>query len=88
MATLGTWNIHTCLQMAVYDMNSGDAHFRHAQSLDKLIDELHIIHVLCRKMILHRLFLLQLVSKQCNSFHTKSVYSAKKKTRRRQRIST
>jgi len=48
--------------MAVYDVISGGAHSRHAQSLDNLIDELNIIHVLCREMILHRLFLLQLVN--------------------------
>jgi hypothetical protein len=47
-----------------YDLNYGGAHFSRTQSLDNLIQEFIIIHVLCRKMILQCLFLMKLGSKQ------------------------
>jgi DNA-directed RNA polymerase subunit N (RpoN/RPB10) len=77
---MGKWNIRTCLQMAVYDTNSGGAHCRHAQSLDNLIDELSIIHVLCRKMILHHLFLLQSVNSAIHSTQKRFILRKKNAT--------
>jgi hypothetical protein len=79
MDAMGKWNIRTCLQMAVYDMNSDSAHCRHAQNLDNLIDELNIVHFLCRKIILHCLFLLQSVNSAIHSTQKRFILQ---KTRR------